>query len=147
MERFMKRFIRRSRRSFHYGEKGFTLIELLIVMVILGIIAAVVALNVGGFLGAGELQAANTEAHQVRVAVIAYMVDEDKATLGPVTVGGLGGEGLCDAYLDGGEDILKAAYTVDTSEACIITEADAIEGGWSDAIDWDSLVECAWVKS
>jgi len=55
------------------GERGFTLIELLVVIAILGIIAAVVVLNIGSFLGSGAEEAANTEAHQVQTAVIAYM--------------------------------------------------------------------------
>jgi prepilin-type N-terminal cleavage/methylation domain-containing protein len=59
----------------HRGEKGFTLIELLVVIAILGIIAAVVALNVGTFFGRGTLQAANTELHQAQTAIIAAMAD------------------------------------------------------------------------
>ncbi len=55
------------------GERGFTLIELLVVIAILGIIAAVVVLNIGSFLGSGAKEAANTELHQVQTAVIAYM--------------------------------------------------------------------------
>jgi len=55
------------------GERGFTLIELLVVIAILGIIAAVVVLNIGSFLGSGAEESANTEAHQVQTAVIAYM--------------------------------------------------------------------------
>ena len=55
------------------SEGGFTLIELLVVIAILGIIAAVVILNIAEFMGSGAEEAANTEAHQVQTAVIAYM--------------------------------------------------------------------------
>jgi len=56
-------------------ENGFTLIELLVVIAILGVIAAVVSLNVSNFFGRGEVEAANIELHQVQTAIIAAMAE------------------------------------------------------------------------
>ena len=99
-------------KMLHRGEKGFTLIELLIVVAILGIIAAVVALNIGGFFGTGKEQAANTEAHQVQTAIIAYMTAENQASfsgdVGPTTSNGP------EAYLLN-PGLLQATYTAQNS--------------------------------
>jgi len=75
-------------RGLSRGQKGFTLIELLVVIAILGVIAAVVILNVGSLFGVGVVQAANTELHQVQTAVVAYIADNTfaanlTATIGP----------------------------------------------------------------
>ena len=55
------------------SQEGFTLIEILVVVALLGIIVAIVLLNITGFMGSGAVESANTEAHQVQTAVIAYM--------------------------------------------------------------------------
>ena len=57
------------------NEKGFTLIELLIVIVILGILAAVVVFAVGGITGDSEINACEAEKRAVQTAVEAYRID------------------------------------------------------------------------
>ena len=53
-------------------EEGFTLIELLIVIVILGILAAVVVFAVGGISDRGKKSACKSDLKSVEVAVEAY---------------------------------------------------------------------------
>ncbi|MBN1375139.1 MAG: type II secretion system protein [Dehalococcoidia bacterium] len=60
-------------------EKGFTLIELLVVISILGVLAAVVVLNVTKYIGSGQNEAAATELTNVQTAVAAYMYDHTGA--------------------------------------------------------------------
>jgi type IV pilus assembly protein PilA len=114
----MKKLISRVGR----GERGFTLIELLVVVAILGIIAAVVVLNIGSFLGTGAEQAANTEAHQVQTAVIAYMaaapVSTYSGSVGPTDTTGPAAYLLNPATL-------QATYTVTNSQ---IASATLISG-------------------
>ena len=130
-------------KMIHRGEKGFTLIELLVVIAILGVIAAVVALNVGGFFGRGTLQAANTELHQTQTAIIAAMAD---GQTGQLTAAGVwrGQEDVvyvdvAGTRYDAADYIygpLKADYTVSTNGT--ITDADPdIPGGWGTGITWD----------
>ncbi len=94
----------------HRGQGGFTLIELLVVIAILGIIAAVVALNIGGFFGQGKEQAANTEAHQVQTAVIAYMAQNNLSTWSG-TVDTSSGNNTPGEYLMNPAQ-LQATYTI-----------------------------------
>lgn len=59
------------RRSTEVDEKGFTLIELLIVIVVLGILAAVVVFALGGVTSQSAVSACNADAKTVSVAVSA----------------------------------------------------------------------------
>ncbi|MGA2368084.1 MAG: type II secretion system protein [Dehalococcoidia bacterium] len=72
-------------KLFKSAQKGFTLIELLVVISILGILAAVVILNVTKYMGAGTTQAKATELANVQTAVSAYMYDHSGAAPGDVT--------------------------------------------------------------
>jgi len=97
----MKRLLKALRSD----KRGFTLIELLIVVGILGILAGVVTLGVGQFIGRGEDEAKNTELHNVQTAVTALMADNQLRAL---SAAGQVGDG--DTEVNPGEDI--APYIV-----------------------------------
>jgi len=131
-------------KCMHRGEKGFTLIELLVVIAILGIIAAVVALNVGTFFGRGTLQAANTELHQAQTAIISAMADGETAQLttfapwdgSPSVITVVVGNVTFDAadYIYG---LFRASYTVEQDGGITAGDPD-ITGGWGVGIMWDA---------
>jgi len=122
MKRFMKRL--------HRGEKGFTLIELLIVIAILGIIAAIVVPNVAGFMTSGTINAAATEAENVKTAAVGYLAEN-----------GAWPDSSDDvlAFLDGN---LKGTY--DFGGDAGIETADP--GAWGDVITWDDTTQ-TWKRA
>jgi prepilin-type N-terminal cleavage/methylation domain-containing protein len=135
-------------KCLHRGEKGFTLIELLVVIAILGIIAAVVVLNISGFFGRGKQEAANTEAHQVQTAVVAYMAGgttNNTGTVGPAdnipTGYNATQESVWKYLLNPG--LLQAKYTITNG---VITDASTNITGtskWS-GCSWNTT-QGAWV--
>jgi len=152
-------------KMIHRGEKGFTLIELLVVVAILGVIAAVVALNIGSFFGQGTVQSANTELHQVQTAIISSMAECESGTLyapaDNVTAFWAGGNGTITApctRADGSNDAsfyvygpFRAAYQIDHSGRILLGTCnnsacgDIIGNPWS-GIVWDSTNR-NWISS
>jgi prepilin-type N-terminal cleavage/methylation domain-containing protein len=67
------------RREAGDSENGFTLIELLIVIIVLGILAAIVIFSLTGVTGQSEAAACNSDAKTVQTAVSAYQAENPGA--------------------------------------------------------------------
>ena len=80
-------------------DKGFTLVELLIVIVILGILAAVTVFAVRGITERGQDNACDVEQRSIATAIEAFYVDNDQTDPGDFNA-------LIPAYIqdDGADD-------------------------------------------
>jgi len=113
-------------------EGGFTLVEVLVVVAVLGIVAAVVVLNITGFVGTGAEDSANTEAHQVQTAVIAYMQSQNLSTWDGII--GDGSSTEVERYLQN-PGRLQAEYTFAGGKVASATASP--DGRWAGCA-WDT---------
>ena len=74
------KLIQKSMAKKRSGEGGFTLVELLIVIVILGILAAIVVLAIGGLSGTAKKSACNSGIKTIESAEDAYYASPDPVT-------------------------------------------------------------------
>ena len=125
-------------KQFRNSQKGFTLIELLVVVAILGVLAAVMVPAVSKFIGSGTVEAANTEAHNVQTAVVAWMADSGNITFG-LAIGPDTDNGPEEFLVN--HEALQATYQF-TDGA--ISSANATSGGKWDGLTWAS--DTGWVK-
>ena len=68
------------RKATQEGEEGFTLIELLIVIVVLGILAAVVVFALGGITGKSALAACQADGNTISTAMAAFSAQNPSIT-------------------------------------------------------------------
>ncbi|NYI46633.1 general secretion pathway protein G [Nocardioides aromaticivorans] len=95
-------------------DRGFTLIELLIVIIILGILAAVVVFSVRGISDNGEEAACKTEIRTVETAVEAAYAENGSY---PGTVGALVTQGFLRAAPDGTVSSITGATAITATGA------------------------------
>jgi general secretion pathway protein G len=87
-----------------HQDTGFTLIEVLLVVMILGLLAAVVLFSVRGTTDRGESTACNTDARVLSLAAEAFFAETQLTTIPPT---GAGGDQFEATLADGG--FLRAA--------------------------------------
>ena len=76
--------IQRAMEKKRSGEGGFTLVELLIVIVILGILAAIVVLAIGGLSGSAQTASCKSGAHTIESAEDALFASSNAPAYGDV---------------------------------------------------------------
>jgi len=119
-ENFMKRL--------RPEEKGFTLIDLIIVIAIIGILVAIVTPNMAAFITSGVLNAAQTEAENVKTAATGYLAEYE---IWPQNSGDLAN------FLDGTS---KATYVFGGNAGI----ESVIDQEW-EGVYWDADAQ-SWVK-
>jgi prepilin-type N-terminal cleavage/methylation domain-containing protein len=77
--------LKQERSAAEMDESGFTLIELLIVIVVLGILAAIVVFALSGVTSSSTIAACNSDAKTVDTAIAAYQTQNSLAPSIPVT--------------------------------------------------------------
>lgn len=115
------RKIQKRRSEENDSNYGFTLIELLIVIIVLGILAAIVVLSLGGVTGESKAAACNAEAHTIQIADDAYQADPANGGNWAASVAALVPNYLKTPPSDNGYTLSVAPGTTDIPQVVIGT--------------------------
>jgi prepilin-type N-terminal cleavage/methylation domain-containing protein len=111
-------------RKIEKGEEGFTLIELLIVIVVLGILAAVVVFSLGGVTKNADQSACQADYSTLNTAVVAYTANTGSPIAAATTAVHSGTAALVgpNLYLQSWPTATKFAFTIGTGGAIFFTD-------------------------
>jgi len=130
-------------KQFGYGEKGFTLIELLIVICILAVLSTIATYSAGRFMGRGEVEAANTEYHNLQNAVMTIMADAGTSEVKKA-------QNITDgsSITVGGKDYALSDYVTGTIKGTYSIDANGVLKGkrYPGNVEWDDTNH-VWKKS
>jgi type IV pilus assembly protein PilA len=91
-------------------QHGYTLVELLVVIVVLGVVAAIATLSVTRFIDSGNVEAANTELHQAHTAIQLCLFESGGTELDAPVSGWDGSANMVKATGSSGEIYDAATY-------------------------------------
>jgi type IV pilus assembly protein PilA len=91
-------------------QHGYTLVELLVVIVVLGVVAAIATLAVTRFIDSGNVEAANTELHQAHTAIQLCLFESGGTELDAPVSGWDGSADMVKATDSSGEVYDAATY-------------------------------------